>query len=181
MTERPARLDDLGPRICILGPSNSGKSTLAVAIARGRGRPAIHLDQLHHLPNTDWRPRPGDEFAALHDQAIEGDNWVMEGNYSWLLPKRLARATGVVLLDAPTATSLLRYLRRCWFERERHGALEGGRDRANWDMIRHIAVATRKNRRRYEALFDTIVLPKVRLATGRELTLFYRSERLSRR
>ena len=27
-------LDDLGARICILGPSNSGKSTLAAAIGR---------------------------------------------------------------------------------------------------------------------------------------------------
>jgi adenylate kinase family enzyme len=27
-------LDDLGPRICIMGPSNSGKSTLATAIVQ---------------------------------------------------------------------------------------------------------------------------------------------------
>ncbi|MET3722789.1 hypothetical protein [Sphingomonas trueperi] len=49
-------LDDLGPRLCILGPSNSGKSTLAFAIAAARGLPPIHLDQLHHLPHTDWLP-----------------------------------------------------------------------------------------------------------------------------
>ena len=51
-------IDDLGPRVCIMGPSNSGKSTLAEAIARARGLPAIHLDQLYHLPDTDWQPRP---------------------------------------------------------------------------------------------------------------------------
>ncbi|TGQ03272.1 AAA family ATPase, partial [Mesorhizobium sp. M00.F.Ca.ET.217.01.1.1] len=37
-------LSDLGDRICILGPSNSGKSTLADAIARKRGLTPIHLD-----------------------------------------------------------------------------------------------------------------------------------------
>ena len=173
-------LDDLGPRICILGPSNSGKSTLAVAIARARGLPPVHLAQLHHQPNTDWEPRPGEEFAALHDRAIEGDRWVMEGNYSWLLPQRLERATGVILLDAPAATSLLRYLRRSWFGRGRHGALEGGRDGVKWDMIRHIAVATRAHRERYSKLFDRLTPPKVRLADGRELAAFYRSERLVR-
>lgn len=52
------KFSDLGDRICILGPSNSGKSTLADAIARKRGLEPIHLDLLHHLPNTDWEPRP---------------------------------------------------------------------------------------------------------------------------
>jgi adenylate kinase family enzyme len=74
-------LSDLGDRICILGPSNSGKSTLANAIARKRGLEAVHLDVLHHLPNTDWEPRSRDEFIALHDAAIAGERWVMDGNY----------------------------------------------------------------------------------------------------
>ena len=60
-------LDDLGPRIIIMGPSNSGKSTLAQSIARARGLPAVHLDRLHHLPDTDWVPRPAAAFAALDD------------------------------------------------------------------------------------------------------------------
>ena len=51
-------LDTLGPRICILGPSNSGKSTLADAIAAKQGLEPIHLDRLYHLPHTDWQPRP---------------------------------------------------------------------------------------------------------------------------
>ncbi|CEJ49256.1 conserved hypothetical protein [Xanthomonas citri pv. bilvae] len=60
------KLDDLGPRICILGPSNSGKSTLAQA----RGCVPVHLDRLHHLPNTAWIPRPRQDFMALHCAAI---------------------------------------------------------------------------------------------------------------
>lgn len=39
-------LSSLGPRICILGPSNSGKSTLATAIARKCDLRPVHLDQL---------------------------------------------------------------------------------------------------------------------------------------
>lgn len=58
-------LDDLGPRICIIGPSNSGKSTLATAIARARGLNAIHLDQLYHRPDTDWEPPPGGRVHRL--------------------------------------------------------------------------------------------------------------------
>lgn len=173
-------LDDLGERLCIIGPSNSGKSTLAAAIGRARGLPVVHLDQLHHLPNTDWTPRPAEEFIALHDQAIRGERWVMEGNYSRGFPQRFARATGLILLDTPTLTSLFRYVRRSWFERQRHGALEGGGDSVKWEMIHHIAVTTPQNRKRYATVLQGVDLPKIRLSTTRDLTRFYRDEGLER-
>ena len=173
-------LDKLGTRICIMGPSNSGKSTLAEAISRARGLVPIHLDQLYHLPHTDWVPRPADEFIALHDTAIMGSSWVIDGNYSRLLPKRLQRATGFVLLDVSTLVSLYRYIHRCWFKRDRRGALEGGRDSVKWDMIQHITVATRANRNRYEQMFGNIRLPKVQLNSTSALAEFYCVNGLSR-
>ena len=173
-------LDELGPRICIMGPSNSGKSTLADALSQARGLTAIHLDQLHHLPHTDWIPRPADEFAVLHDGAILGSRWVMDGNYSRLLARRLERATGVILLDVPTAVSLYRYLKRCWFDDDRRGALEGGRDTGKWAMIRHITTATRASRARYARMFEDIHLPKVALKSTGALPAFYRSNDLLR-
>jgi len=174
-------LDDLGPRICILGPSNSGKSTLAEAIGRARDLPVVHLDLLYHRSNTDWEPRPTAEFIALHDAAICAPRWVMDGNYSGRLPSRLARATGFILLDVSTTTSLYRYFRRSWFERNRRGALEGGKDSVKWSMIHHIAVTTRANRKRYDAMFASVGVPKVMLRTPRELAAFYREAGLSRR
>lgn len=59
-------LATLGPRLCIIGPSNSGKSTLAAAIGRRRDLPVVHLDQLHHRPGSQWQARPREEFVALH-------------------------------------------------------------------------------------------------------------------
>ncbi|MGY4398416.1 adenylate kinase family enzyme [Sphingomonas sp. UYAg733] len=172
-------LDELGSRICIMGPSNSGKSTLAEAISRTRSLYVVHLDQLHHLPHTDWVRRPADEVTALHDAAISGERWVIEGNYSRLLPQRLERATGLILLDAPTATSLYRYMRRCWFERDRRGALEGERDSVKWDMT-HDIVATKANRSRYRHMIDGISLPKMQIGLSKDLAAFYRSNGLSR-
>ena len=173
-------LDELGGRICILGPSNAGKSTLAQAIGRQRQLPVVHLDQLYHLPNSDWVARPTRDFWRLHDEAIAQERWVMDGNYSNCTPQRLARATGLILLELPTLTSLLRYLRRCWFERERAGALAGGRDSVKWDMLRHIAVVTPKNRPKRLAFYDNATMPKLLLATPRELQQFYEREGLRR-
>ena len=59
----------------VLGPSNAGKSTLALALSEKLGLPAVHLDRLQHLPNTDWQPRPESEFKALHDNAIMAEIW----------------------------------------------------------------------------------------------------------
>lgn len=173
-------LDDLGPRICIMGPSNSGKSTLAKAIGQARGLKVVHLDQLRHLPHTDWDLRPDDEFTTLHDQAIAGPRWVIEGNYSRLLPQRLEKATGFILLDIPTTMSLYRYFRRCWLEDDRCGELEGGRDSVKWGMIRHIAIATRANRKRYRRLFSHIDRPKAYLTSTKALAEFYDSNGLTK-
>lgn len=174
------KLADLGPRIAIMGPSNAGKSTLAIAIGQKLGLPVVHLDRLFHLPNTDWVPRPAEAFEALHDEAILGDGWVMEGNYTRLMPKRLARATGLIQIDVSTWTSLRRYFPRTLLQKERPGNLEGCQDTVKWAMVKHIAVTTRANRQRYTKMFETFGVPKIRLGSAREIDVFYRRERLSR-
>src|ERR1700712_974446 len=105
----PCHLSQLGERICVMGPSNSGKSTLADAIARKLALRAVHLDQLYHLPKTNWQVRPEEQFLPLHEEAISGARWVIDGNYSKCLSQRLQRATGIILLDVSTAASLFRY------------------------------------------------------------------------
>ena len=173
-------LTELGDRIYIMGPSNSGKSTLAEAIARKSQTLAIHLDVLHHLPGTNWIPRPFADFQRLHDSAIMADRWVIDGNYSQLLPQRLARATGFILLDIPTPLSLFRYIRRTLARRGRIGALEGGKDSVKWDVLKHIAITTPRNRKRYAELQRTIELPKIFLASPEQIDACYSEWELKR-
>jgi hypothetical protein len=75
----------------------------------------------------------------------------------------------LILLDISTASSLLRYFRRTLFEKDRLGALEGGRDSVKWDMIHHIAVTTPRNRKKYQSMFDTLELPKLQLTSVRAI------------
>lgn len=175
----PTRLADLGPHICIFGPSGSGKSTLALAIGRAIDAAVVHLDQLHHLPDTDWVKRPAADFAALHRAAIAGERWVIEGNYSSLMPERIARATGIILLDIGTGRSLWRYIRRCLFEqRTRVGGLAGAQDSVKWGMIHHIAMVTPPSRRRYAEMVAALDLPKIILPSAQAIAHFYAVEGL---
>ena len=116
-------LNDLGQRICILGPSNSGKSTLAEAIAYKQSLPLVHLDQIYHLPHSRWVPRASEEFFRLHQEAINQENWIMEGNYSSCISPRLERATGLILLTIPRSIALYRYLFRCYSSKPRIGGV----------------------------------------------------------
>jgi len=152
-------LESFGRRIMICGPSNSGKSTLAVAIGRKLGIPAIHLDQFHHLPNTNWMKRPPDEFISLHDAAILPDAWAMDGNYSGLFPQRIARATGIILLRDHRFANVARYIRRTLFEHQRAGALEGAKDSIKWNMIHWILIASPKGITRYRTILPASGLP----------------------
>lgn len=174
-------LNSLGPRIVVLGPSNSGKSTLAVAIADKTGRPAVHLDQLRHIPNTNWQERSDDAFAKLHDSAIIEDNWIMEGNYSALLPQRLDRATGCILLSSNVWFRYFRYLKRTLRNTQtRAGHLEGGQDTLSWQMTYWI-IKTRNKAERYARIIRETGKPFVACRTAKELDALYQDWGLTRR
>ena len=171
-------LSALGPRIIILGPSNSGKSTLAVALAQklSQKKPslrAVHLDQLRHIPNTNWQERPYEDFQNLHDAAIAQDAWVMDGNYTSLLAQRFDRATGVITLNSNAWFRYIRYVRRTLRNaQDRAGHLEGGHDRLSWTMTSWI-IKTRNNGARNHRLARASGKPHVACNTAKELDALY--------
>jgi adenylate kinase family enzyme len=173
-------LATFGHRIMICGPSNSGKSTLAAALARKLGVATVHLDQLRHLENTDWRQRPDEEFARLHDAAVAGDGWVMDGNYSKLMPTRLPRATGIILLSDNRVANLGRYVRRTLFEKHRPGNLEGATDSLKWNMVHWIWVASPVALRRYRQQLPQVGLPFLDIRGMTDLNRLYSAWNLAR-
>ncbi|MEM8771216.1 MAG: AAA family ATPase [Pseudomonadota bacterium] len=164
----------LGERIMIIGPSNAGKSTLALALAAKLKLPVTHLDQLHHLPNTDWRPRPEAEFKALHDQAISAPSWIIEGNYSRYMPKRFERATGAILITSNRWLRLARYLKRTVISTSiRAGHLEGGREYVKWSMIDWILFKSPQRTTQNLKAMRAINIPTIECHTIKELKAIY--------
>jgi adenylate kinase family enzyme len=166
----------LGQRIAIFGPSNAGKSTLAVALARKHVLPIIHLDQLKFIPNTDWKMRSDSEFAELHENAINKDSWIIEGNYSHHMPRRLERATGAILINSNRYLRLTRYLKRTMYNTsDRAGHLEGAQYNIKWEMIDWVLFKSPKNVAKYAQMIKHAKIPVVSCDTVKGLNALYQT------
>lgn len=129
-----------GKRICILGLSSTGKSTLAEKIAQKKGFNLLHLDQIHHQPNTQWLARPFEDFERDLLAFIQKDNWVIDGSYRKTLSPRFERADTVIVLKANRLLCLYRFLKRMRGKSKhpRAGMLEGASEQFSFKMVKYI-------------------------------------------
>ncbi len=98
-------------RINIVGSGGSGKTQLATAVARQLDCPHIELDALHWGPR--WTETPLDKFRAQVAALVQGERWVIDGNYGGKVRDILwPRAMMVVWLDYPLPLILWRLVRR---------------------------------------------------------------------
>lgn len=146
-------IQELGNRICIIGNSSSGKSTLAERLSRKLNFPVLHLDRIAHEAGTNWQRRSNDEFVREHDAILSEDAWIIEGNYSISMPQRFARATAIIWLDFSRYGCLMRYLRRCLKkDKSRPGLLDGVTGELGLGMVKHILGNYPRSRAKYERL-----------------------------
>jgi adenylate kinase family enzyme len=87
----------LSRRIAVVGTSGSGKTTLAHRLAQQLGIPHVELDALYWDPN--WTPAPPDLFRERAAEALSGQTWTADGNYSTVRDIVWKRADTVVWLD----------------------------------------------------------------------------------
>lgn len=97
-------------RISVIGTSGSGKTTFARQIAQCMGVPHVELDALHWEPN--WQEAPVDIFRQRVQEALRGDAWVVDGNYSIVRSVVWERADTVVWLDFSFPVVFTRILKR---------------------------------------------------------------------
>ena len=174
MTDKTT-LSELGTRICIIGPSNSGKSTLAQALSRKLSITHLHLDQIAHKPYTNWEKRPNEEFVADIDEFLaKNENWVIDGNYSICIPQRFERATSVIWLDSSRWKRLWRYLLRC-FENNPHrpGKLNGSENEFSWGLVFYTFFQYPKKMPKYWELLNKHKHKPILIRSFKELSTYY--------
>ncbi|MBW4579386.1 MAG: AAA family ATPase [Tildeniella nuda ZEHNDER 1965/U140] len=99
-----------GQRISIVGTTGSGKTTLARSVAQHFQIPHIELDALHWEPH--WTAAPLEVFRNRVTDALSGDRWVIDGNYSAVRDIVWTQADTVVFLDYSFWLIIGRLLRR---------------------------------------------------------------------
>jgi adenylate kinase family enzyme len=119
---------EVGRRISVVGTCGSGKTTTAAALAQRLGLRHVELDALAWGPN--WSQRPDDELRAAVTDAVAGEGWVIDGNYSKTRDLVWASADTVVWLDYRFPRVFTRLLQRTFRRTLRREILwHGNRER----------------------------------------------------
>jgi hypothetical protein len=162
-------------RINVIGSSNSGKTTLARALAARLGFTYVELDALFWGPG--WTPVPTEEFRRRVADALAAPTWVADGGYQVARDITWGRADTIVWLDYPLRVVLRRWAgrtaRRIRTQEEfwpHTGNRESLRNQLRpggllWWILRH---HRGKRRRTLERLSSRPDLTVVRLRTPRE-------------
>jgi adenylate kinase family enzyme len=141
-------------RVMVVGSPGAGKSTLSRRLAALTGLPLKHLDAEYWLPG--WtEPDPAD-WRAKQADLVNGDRWIIDGNYGSSLAVRIARADTVVHLDYCTAVCLWRALKRIvtTFGRVRADSAEGCPEQFDPAFIAYIALFRWRKRAKIMASLD---------------------------
>ncbi len=91
------RSASIGDKIIVLGCSGSGKSTLAKRLHACTGLPLIHLDNIWWKADRTHISR--DEFDRQLAVLLQGEKWIIDGDYSRTYETRFRSCDTIIFLD----------------------------------------------------------------------------------
>ena len=91
-------------KVIVIGCPGSGKTTFAEKLKAKTGLPLYYLDAVWHKPDKTHIPR--EEFDARLGEILSLDEWIIDGNYSRTIERRIAACDTVFLFDLPTEVCL---------------------------------------------------------------------------
>ena len=118
-------------RIVVIGTTSSGKSTLAMKLAKKIGGDFIELDALYWDPN--WTPAELSVFRERVETATSSQVWVVAGNYRGVRDLIWSKAQAVIWLDYPRPLLFWRLFTRTvrrWITQE--DLWNGNREKLWW-------------------------------------------------
>lgn len=91
-------------KIIVIGCPGAGKTTFSEKLCQRTGLPLFYLDAIWHKPDRTHIPR--EEFDLRLGELLAGEAWIIDGNYSRTLERRIAACDTVFLFDLPTEVCL---------------------------------------------------------------------------
>ena len=87
-------------KIIVIGSPGSGKTTFSEKLRDVTKLPLFYLDAIWHKADRTHISR--DEFDARLSEILSLDSWIIDGNYSRTLERRISACDTVFLFDLPT-------------------------------------------------------------------------------
>ena len=132
-------------RICIIGGSGTGKTTLANNLGKQLNLPVYHIDGINYLPN--WKKRDIRERDKIVLEKTDEDKWIIDGTYHSTLKQRLEKSEYVIYLDYSTVAQVKGILGRFIKNRGKEKQeIPGCKERMSWQFFWWV-VNQRKNKR----------------------------------
>jgi len=91
-------------KVLVIGCPGSGKSTFARGLAAKTGLPLYYLDMLYW--NADKTTVTREVFDQRLDTVLDGEEWIIDGNYNRTMERRLEACDTVFFFDLPTEVCL---------------------------------------------------------------------------
>lgn len=91
-------------KVMIIGNSGSGKSTFARKLQENTHLPLYHIDMMYWTGKGT--PVTRSWFKEKHREAIEKDEWIIDGNFLGTMESRMDACDTIIFLDYPTDVCL---------------------------------------------------------------------------
>ncbi|WP_058302598.1 DNA topology modulation protein [Gorillibacterium timonense] len=133
-------------RVLVLGCSGSGKSTFSVQLGERTDLPVIHLDSLYWKPG--WIASQEKEWDEIINQLLLKDNYILDGNYTKTIQKRLKEVDTVFYFDFSRYLCLYRVVKRRILNhgKTRRDMTEGCIEKIDFEFIKWIWNYKKRNR-----------------------------------
>lgn len=86
-------------KVIVIGCPGSGKSTFSKSLHDATGLPLHHLDRMYW--NADGTIVPKETFMRRLHRALEGNSWIIDGNYGSTMELRMQTCDTIFFLDYP--------------------------------------------------------------------------------
>lgn len=162
-------------RICIIGGSGTGKTTLSTNLGKELNLPVYHIDGINYLEN--WKPRDKEQRDKIILEIANQSKWIMDGTYRSTLEQRLEKSDFIIYLDFSSLAQIIGVMKRFFkYHGKEKKDIPKCREQMDWKFFWFVIMWRKNKRKEVLEKLNKIDQKKVHIFPSRkELNKWYRN------